>query len=536
MPRGRSRPAGQLSGVFVGLIFLAAFGGSAAAGVIEFPLPSAVTQPAGIVTGPDGNLWLTDFAGSRIWRMTPAGIGTEFVLAAGRGPLGIALGPDGKLYFTERLADSIGRIDPLAGDTAAIQASIVEFAVPGAGSGPHGITAGPDGNLWFTEFGADQIGRLTIGGVIFEFPAGPPGGGPAGITVGPDGALWYTVATASQIGRMTTAGTLTNLFPLDTGTDPEGIALGADGALWYTNFGRGTLGRITTAGAVSELPLGAGGGPLGVAAGGDGALWATLAITDTIARVTTSGVIAGFGLPTPLSQPTGIAVGPDGAVWLTEAAANRIGRMPLLRTLAVVKAGSGSGAVTSVPTGIDCGATCAADFEESSTVTLSGTPVQGSVLREWSGGGCVGSETCPVSLMGPTAVTATFAGDLVNVAVNRPQFTPGLTLRVAASMNDPGLPNVADVLFGALLPDGDTILFITPTGPAVGQLSNPASYRALAAGISLAAPIALTLTDVLVYTWGGGEPPGVYVLFVAAIDATTGSFLGLSTAGVTLGP
>src|SRR5262245_34909461 len=135
--------------------------------VQEFPL--AVVEdasPGGIAAGPDGNLWFTEIGVSRIGRITPAGVVTEFPLAAGREPQGITKGPDGKMWFTEFAADRIGRLDPLAGDPAAIEASLVEFAVPGAGSGPDGIVDGGDGALWFTEFGSDEIGRITTAGVV----------------------------------------------------------------------------------------------------------------------------------------------------------------------------------------------------------------------------------------------------------------------------------------------------------------------------------------------------------------------------------
>src|SRR5436190_4134621 len=123
--------------------------------VTEFPLATAGSLPGEIALGGDGNFWFTEFGSDRIGRITPAGVITDFALVAGRGPTGIAAGPDGLIYFTEQSADRIGQINPLAGSAAAIQASIVEFAVPGAGSAPTDIAAGPDGALWFTERGSD---------------------------------------------------------------------------------------------------------------------------------------------------------------------------------------------------------------------------------------------------------------------------------------------------------------------------------------------------------------------------------------------
>jgi 5-hydroxyisourate hydrolase-like protein (transthyretin family) len=78
-------------------------------------------------------------------------------------------------------------------------------------------------------------------------------------------------------------------------------------------------------------------------------------------------------------------------------------------TLTVTPSGSGSGSVTSSPAGIDCGATCAAVFNNNTTVTLTETPAAGSAFAGWSGGGCSGTgTTCTVSLSADRTVTAIF--------------------------------------------------------------------------------------------------------------------------------
>src|SRR5688572_25495899 len=63
-------------------------------------------------------------------------------------------------------------------------------------------------------------------------------------------------------------------------------------------------------------------------------------------------------------------------------------------TLQVLKSGSGSGQVTSSPSGIDCGSSCSRSFPKDTRVTLSATPDAGSVFGGWSGGGCSGTGTC----------------------------------------------------------------------------------------------------------------------------------------------
>src|SRR5262245_23493780 len=53
--------------------------------------------------------------------------------------------------------------------------------------------------------------------------------------------------------------------------------------------------------------------------------------------------------------------------------------------LAVLKTGTGSGTVTSSPSGIVCGSSCSASFSSGTTVILTETPLTGSVFNGWNG-------------------------------------------------------------------------------------------------------------------------------------------------------
>lgn len=77
-------------------------------------------------------------------------------------------------------------------------------------------------------------------------------------------------------------------------------------------------------------------------------------------------------------------------------------------TLTVNKTGQGSGTVSSVPTGINCGAECSENYLNSTTVTLTATADSGFVFEGWNGGGCTGTGTCVVPINGDVTVTATF--------------------------------------------------------------------------------------------------------------------------------
>ncbi len=79
---------------------------------------------------------------------------------------------------------------------------------------------------------------------------------------------------------------------------------------------------------------------------------------------------------------------------------------PATYSLTVSKAGTGTGAVTSNPVGIDCGATCSANF--SGRVTLTTAPASGSVFAGWSGACTNSSGSCTVTMTAAQKVTATF--------------------------------------------------------------------------------------------------------------------------------
>src|SRR5207244_5959036 len=94
--------------------------------------------------------------GNNIGRVRETGVLTEFpVPTSGSDPDGITSGPDGNLWFTETEANKIGRITPAG--------VITEFPAPTSGSAPYGITAGPDCTLWFTEGTGNKIAKIAPG-------------------------------------------------------------------------------------------------------------------------------------------------------------------------------------------------------------------------------------------------------------------------------------------------------------------------------------------------------------------------------------
>lgn len=79
--------------------------------------------------------------------------------------------------------------------------------------------------------------------------------------------------------------------------------------------------------------------------------------------------------------------------------------------LAVNMNGTGSGTVTSSPSGISCGNDCVEAYDDSTVITLSAAPAADSVFSGWSGdcSTCSGNTVCTVTMNASRSCTASFA-------------------------------------------------------------------------------------------------------------------------------
>jgi Tol biopolymer transport system component len=87
--------------------------------------------------------------------------------------------------------------------------------------------------------------------------------------------------------------------------------------------------------------------------------------------------------------------------------------------LTVSKTGAGSGTITSVPGGINCGSTCSSSYLFNTIVTLTAAPASGSAFTGWSGSGCSGTGTCTVTMSAVQSVTADFRLNAYTLSVSK---------------------------------------------------------------------------------------------------------------------
>jgi RHS repeat-associated protein len=282
---------------------------------------AANSQPYGITSGPDKNLWLANYGTSKIAKMTTAGALTEYALPTGSNPFAIAPGPDEKLWFTDYGTSKIGKISTAG--------AVTEYALP-ANSGVYGIAAGADKNLWFAESQTNKIGKITTSGTITEYALDPilANGQPFSITAGPDGNVWFTELAGNRIGKITPTGSITE-YPLPTGLkSPYSITAGPDGALWFATYGN-KVARMTTSGVITnEYQLSATFTSSTITAASDGKLWVTDLLNGKLASVTTGGTVSEMALPSGDGAYSATS-GPDGNLWLGEFYAGRAGKVIL---------------------------------------------------------------------------------------------------------------------------------------------------------------------------------------------------------------
>ena len=132
-----------------------------------------------------------------------------------------------------------------------------------------------------------------------------------------------------------------------------------------------------------------------------------------------------------------------------------------MHTVTVARAGDGTGTVTSVPAGIDCGADCSEAFAAGSAVTLTAVAATGSTFTGWSGGGCTGTGPCALSLAGSVIVTATFARPMAALTVVNAGAGTG-TITSAPAGIDCGATCTASFALGAVV-----TLTAAPTAGAI---------------------------------------------------------------------
>ncbi|QGY00629.1 YncE family protein [Methylobacterium mesophilicum SR1.6/6] len=234
-------------------------------------------QAFGLAVEPDGRaIYVGDWSGNRVARLSAATGAVEAAVDVGRDPAGLVLGADGRLYVAERESRSVGIIDTGRMERVA--------SLP-VGDGPFALAHDPvrqrlyvanvrSNDVTVIDAAAARVlGRVTVGA------------SPYGVAVSGDGARVLVTNQHAASVSVIDAAALSVVATVPVGRYPEGVALlgtRAYVANWFSDDvsvidldSQRAMGRIPVAEGprtiVALPPAGTSAGPAAGAAAGTAA-------------------------------------------------------------------------------------------------------------------------------------------------------------------------------------------------------------------------------------------------------------------------
>jgi Divergent InlB B-repeat domain len=104
-------------------------------------------------------------------------------------------------------------------------------------------------------------------------------------------------------------------------------------------------------------------------------------------------------------------------------------------TISLAKTGGGSGTVTSLPAGINCGSACSMTLNAPRSVAVFASTAPDSIFMGWSGGGCSGTDYCLFDANTDTTITAAFALKTFNLSVAKSGTGTGSVTSLSGAIN-----------------------------------------------------------------------------------------------------
>jgi sugar lactone lactonase YvrE len=371
--------------------------GNGATGCIDATGTNAVFYtPRGVAIDSSGNLYITDMYNHRIRKITSDGVVTTIagsgaaISSDGIGtnasfcyPYGIVLDSNSNIYVTDyngqriRKITSTGVVTTIAGSTA----TYIDATGTNAGfNGPRGLTIDSAGNLYVIDQGNQRIRKITSAGVVTTFAGGSSGttgtfvdglgtnagfNSPYGMTIDSLGNLYVADTTNFRIRKITPSQVVSSISSIQA----YGITVDSLGNIYVGNSSN-RIQQISAPVAVSTI---AGSGtatyldgigtnasfnrPSGVVVDSIGNIYVAEALNHRIRKITSTGVVttfAGSGTATYLdgigtnagfNVPWGIAIDSTGNLYVGEQSNHRIRK---ITSTGVVTTLAGKGTATYV--------------------------------------------------------------------------------------------------------------------------------------------------------------------------------------------
>lgn len=166
---------------------------------------------------------------------------------------------------------------------------------------------------------------------------------------------------------------------------------------------------------------------------------------------------------------------------------------------------SGSGSVSSNPSGVNCPGDCAETYPAGTLITLTAAPASGWKLESWSGGGCSGSSSsCVVTLDEGKSVSATFTQTPPPPPPQSRTLTVSVTGSGSVSSSPPGVSCPGDC--SETYPEGTSVTLTA--APASGWKFS--GWGGACSGVTLSCSIAMESDRAVTATFQeevSGPPP-----------------------------
>jgi len=297
--------------------------------------------PDGVTLGPDGNIYVAEFGGGRIRKITPSGIVSTFVATGSfTGARSITYDSFSNNFFVTDADNHTIKKVTMAGVVSVFAGgSGVTGTTNGTGTAarfnyPTGIVADGSGNFYVVEQTNHSVRKITSAAVVTTFAGSPGSSGtdnstgtgtsarfnsPVGITKDGSGNLFVTDTGNQTIRKIviatqavtTFAGTAGSAGAADgTGAaarfnSPNYIAADSSNNLYVTDYDNYTIRKITSAGAVTTFAGTAGtrgsangtgvsalfDSPYGIVVDGSGTTYVNDEGNHTIRKITAAAVV-----------------------------------------------------------------------------------------------------------------------------------------------------------------------------------------------------------------------------------------------------
>lgn len=188
-------------------------------------------SPNGLAVDGPGNIFVTDYAGNRVYKFTTGGAIVSW--ATTEGPADVAVNGSGDVFVVGLHGR---RVQKFTNGGSLVSS----FGTPGSGPGqfldPNGLAVDASGRVYVVDGGRVRILRFLADG-SFDMEFTPPGvaGSPTDVAVGPDGNLYVVRFDANQVHQYSPGGALLASFGSPNGlSGAYRIAISPTGAMYVS--------------------------------------------------------------------------------------------------------------------------------------------------------------------------------------------------------------------------------------------------------------------------------------------------------------